>query len=188
MESVQLEHENVTRLVLVSLWAGVEERRRFSNKEKDSFERIDRGAVWGETHMYGSVEVSLFRFTIQKYQKRKYLCSRNVPTSSLVPSIISCVSSRLASTRSILTARCFFVTWNGHIFVLHVRWKGRDGCTASFRQSIMCNISKKKDLTCTVFETSSNCLPTTSQASARPRFVTHIMSEIFQPCKLLREL
>jgi len=35
MESVQLEHENVTELVLVPFWDGVEERRRFSNEEKD---------------------------------------------------------------------------------------------------------------------------------------------------------
>uniref|UniRef100_A0A453E353 Uncharacterized protein n=1 Tax=Aegilops tauschii subsp. strangulata TaxID=200361 RepID=A0A453E353_AEGTS len=45
MESVQLEHENVTQLVLVSLRGGVEEGRRLSNEEKDPFERIDRGAV-----------------------------------------------------------------------------------------------------------------------------------------------
>ena len=44
MESVQLEHENVTQLVLVSLRDGVEEGRRLSNEEKDPFERIDRGA------------------------------------------------------------------------------------------------------------------------------------------------
>ena len=41
MESVQLEHENVTQLVLVSLRDGVEEGRRLSNEEKDPFERID---------------------------------------------------------------------------------------------------------------------------------------------------
>ena len=35
MESVQLEHENVTQLVLVSLRDGVEEGRRFSNKGRD---------------------------------------------------------------------------------------------------------------------------------------------------------
>ncbi|KAF6169514.1 hypothetical protein GIB67_013214 [Kingdonia uniflora] len=35
MESVQLEHENVTELVLVTLGDGVEEGRRFSNEEKD---------------------------------------------------------------------------------------------------------------------------------------------------------
>ena len=34
-ESVQLEHENVTELVLVTLRDGVEEGRRFSNEEKD---------------------------------------------------------------------------------------------------------------------------------------------------------
>jgi hypothetical protein len=45
MQSVQLEHENVTQLILVSLRDGVEEGRRFSNEEKDPFERIDRGAV-----------------------------------------------------------------------------------------------------------------------------------------------
>ena len=39
MESVQLEHENVTQLVLVSLRDGVEEGRRLSNEEKDPFER-----------------------------------------------------------------------------------------------------------------------------------------------------
>ena len=56
MESVQIEHENVTQLVLVSLRDGVEEGRRLSNEEKDPFERIERGAVWGENLMYGSVE------------------------------------------------------------------------------------------------------------------------------------
>ena len=35
MESVQLEHENVTKLVLVTLRDGVEEWRGFSNAEKD---------------------------------------------------------------------------------------------------------------------------------------------------------
>ena len=45
MESVQLEHENVTQLVLVSLRDGVEEGRRLANEEKDPFERIERGAV-----------------------------------------------------------------------------------------------------------------------------------------------
>ena len=37
MESVQLEHENVTQLVLVSLQDGVEEGRRLSNEEKDHY-------------------------------------------------------------------------------------------------------------------------------------------------------
>ena len=35
MESVQLEHENVTELVLVTLRDGMEEGSRFSNEEKD---------------------------------------------------------------------------------------------------------------------------------------------------------
>ncbi|KAJ4699987.1 30S ribosomal protein S12, chloroplastic [Melia azedarach] len=35
MESVQLEQENVTELVLVTLGDGVEEGRRLSNEEKD---------------------------------------------------------------------------------------------------------------------------------------------------------
>uniref|UniRef100_F6HFM3 Uncharacterized protein n=1 Tax=Vitis vinifera TaxID=29760 RepID=F6HFM3_VITVI len=35
MESVQLEHENVTELVLVTLRDGVEEGKRFSNEEND---------------------------------------------------------------------------------------------------------------------------------------------------------
>ena len=34
MESVQLEHENVIELVLVTLWDGVEKGRRFWNEEK----------------------------------------------------------------------------------------------------------------------------------------------------------
>ena len=34
-ESVQLEHENVTELVLVTLRNGIEEGERFSNEEKD---------------------------------------------------------------------------------------------------------------------------------------------------------
>jgi len=38
MESVQLEHENVTRLVLVSLWDEVEEGQRILNEENDPFE------------------------------------------------------------------------------------------------------------------------------------------------------
>jgi hypothetical protein len=75
MESVQLEHENVTQLVLVSLRDGVEEGRRLSNEEKDPFERIERGAVWGENLMYGSVEgqegwliCRLFHYQPQKTQ------------------------------------------------------------------------------------------------------------------------
>ena len=35
MESVRLEHENVTELVLVTLRGRVEEGKRFSNEEKD---------------------------------------------------------------------------------------------------------------------------------------------------------
>ncbi|KAK3405685.1 hypothetical protein EUGRSUZ_K01909 [Eucalyptus grandis] len=35
MESVQLEHENVTKFVLVILWDEVKEGRRFSNEEND---------------------------------------------------------------------------------------------------------------------------------------------------------
>lgn len=35
MESLQLEHENLTELVLVTLRDGVEEGRKFSNEEKD---------------------------------------------------------------------------------------------------------------------------------------------------------
>jgi len=48
MKSLQLEHENVTELVLVTLRNGVEEGKKFSNEEKDPrnyFERIERGAV-----------------------------------------------------------------------------------------------------------------------------------------------
>ncbi|KAL2223766.1 UNVERIFIED_CONTAM: 30S ribosomal protein S7, chloroplastic [Sesamum indicum] len=46
MESVQLEHENVTKLVLVTLRDRVEEGRGFSERGKGSneFERIERGA------------------------------------------------------------------------------------------------------------------------------------------------
>src|SRR3954466_7958322 len=40
MESVQLEHENVTQLVLVSLRDGVEEGRRLSNEENPSGSRF----------------------------------------------------------------------------------------------------------------------------------------------------
>jgi len=35
MGSLQLEHENLTELVLVTLRDGVEEGRKFSNEEKD---------------------------------------------------------------------------------------------------------------------------------------------------------
>ena len=55
-KSLQLEHENVTELVLVTLRNGVEEGKKFSNEEKDPIERIERGAVWGQNLMYGSVE------------------------------------------------------------------------------------------------------------------------------------
>jgi hypothetical protein len=40
MESVQLEHENVTQLVFVSLKDGVEEGQKLSNEEKDPFKII----------------------------------------------------------------------------------------------------------------------------------------------------
>jgi small subunit ribosomal protein S12 len=56
MESVQLEHENVTQLVLFSLWDGMEEGRSLSNKEKDPIKRIEREPIWGENLMYSSVE------------------------------------------------------------------------------------------------------------------------------------
>ena len=58
MESLPLEHENVTELVLVILRNGVEEGKKFSNEEKDPsyFERIERGAVWGQNLMYSFVE------------------------------------------------------------------------------------------------------------------------------------
>ena len=36
MGSLQLEHENLTELVLVTLRDGVEEGRKFSNEEKDT--------------------------------------------------------------------------------------------------------------------------------------------------------
>jgi hypothetical protein len=44
MESVQLEHENVTELVLVTLRNGVEEILE-GGKGSNDFERIERGAV-----------------------------------------------------------------------------------------------------------------------------------------------
>ena len=51
-------NENVTELVLVTLRNGVEEGKRFLNEDKGSndFKRIERGAVWDENIMYGSVE------------------------------------------------------------------------------------------------------------------------------------
>ena len=48
MESVQLEHENVTKLVLVTLRDGVEEGRGEileRRKGSNDLERIERGAV-----------------------------------------------------------------------------------------------------------------------------------------------
>ena len=49
MESVQLEHENVTNLVLVTLRDGVEEGggilERGKGSKSNEFERIERGAV-----------------------------------------------------------------------------------------------------------------------------------------------
>ena len=47
-ESVQLEHENVTELVLVTLRNGIEEGERFSNRTRkgsNDFKRIERGAI-----------------------------------------------------------------------------------------------------------------------------------------------
>jgi hypothetical protein len=55
MESVPLEHENVTELVLVTLRDGREETLE-RGKGSNSLERMERGAVWGENLMYGSVE------------------------------------------------------------------------------------------------------------------------------------
>ena len=41
MESVQLEHKNVTKLVLVILWDGVEEGRKFERvKGSNDFKRV----------------------------------------------------------------------------------------------------------------------------------------------------
>lgn len=46
MDSVQLEHENVTKLVLVTLRGGVEEGGGSrTRKGSNEFERIERGAV-----------------------------------------------------------------------------------------------------------------------------------------------
>ena len=47
MESVQLEHENVTKLVIVILRDGVDEGGGIleRGKESNEFERIERGAV-----------------------------------------------------------------------------------------------------------------------------------------------
>ncbi|PHU09447.1 NAD(P)H-quinone oxidoreductase subunit 2 A, chloroplastic [Capsicum chinense] len=45
MDSVQLEHENVTKLVLVTLWGGVEEGGILEHvKGSNEFERIERGS------------------------------------------------------------------------------------------------------------------------------------------------
>ena len=45
MESVQLEHENVTKLVLVSGQGGRREGILARGKGSNEFERIERGAV-----------------------------------------------------------------------------------------------------------------------------------------------
>ncbi|MCD7459590.1 37S ribosomal protein S12, mitochondrial [Datura stramonium] len=56
MDSVQLEHENVTKLVLVTLRGGVEEGG-FSNAEKDPMNSKELNEEpYGENLMYGSVE------------------------------------------------------------------------------------------------------------------------------------
>ena len=48
MESFQLEHENVTELVLVTFRDGVKEGRRLSNEEKDPMtsKELNEEPVW----------------------------------------------------------------------------------------------------------------------------------------------
>jgi len=49
-------NENVTELVLSSEGSGRREEILEQGKGSNDFKRIERGAVWGENLMYGSVE------------------------------------------------------------------------------------------------------------------------------------
>lgn len=57
MESVQLEHENVTEFVLVTLRDRVEEGRRFSNEGKDqtTLKELNEEPYKNKNLMYDSV-------------------------------------------------------------------------------------------------------------------------------------
>ncbi|TYG39476.1 hypothetical protein ES288_D12G019000v1 [Gossypium darwinii] len=61
MESVQLEHENVTEFVLVTLRDRVEEGRRFSNEEKDPMTSKELSE-----ELKGDLSVNFFTITPKK--------------------------------------------------------------------------------------------------------------------------
>ncbi|KAF8376865.1 hypothetical protein HHK36_031463 (chloroplast) [Tetracentron sinense] len=93
MESVQLEHENVTELVLVTLRDGVEEGRRFSNEEKDPMTSKELNEEPYEVKISSPECFSLCSYLLSGYTKRdvrsneattKYLLMGGASSSILV--------------------------------------------------------------------------------------------------------
>ncbi|KAK5835923.1 hypothetical protein PVK06_011641 [Gossypium arboreum] len=66
MESVQLEHENVTEFVLVTLRDRVEEGRRFSNEEKDPMTLKELNEEPYENGSKGDLSVNFSTITPKK--------------------------------------------------------------------------------------------------------------------------
>ncbi|KAH1064679.1 hypothetical protein J1N35_029666 [Gossypium stocksii] len=66
MESVQLEHENVTEFVLVTLRDRVEEGRRFSNEEKDPMTSKELNEEPYESGSKGDLSVNFSTITPKK--------------------------------------------------------------------------------------------------------------------------
>ncbi|KAG4187280.1 hypothetical protein ERO13_A08G093662v2 [Gossypium hirsutum] len=73
MESVQLEHENVTEFVLVTLRDIVEEWRRFSNEEKDP---ITLKELNEESGSKGDLSVNVSTITTKKPNSALHKVSR----------------------------------------------------------------------------------------------------------------
>ncbi|KAK5839692.1 hypothetical protein PVK06_008519 [Gossypium arboreum] len=66
MESVQLEHENVTEFVLVTLRDRVEEGRRFSNEEKDPMTSKELNEEPYKSGSKGDLSINFSTITPQK--------------------------------------------------------------------------------------------------------------------------
>ncbi|PPD83861.1 hypothetical protein GOBAR_DD19207 [Gossypium barbadense] len=77
MESVQLEHENVTEFVLVTLRDRVEEGRRFSNEEKDPMTSKELSEELYEYRMELEEKHPFFRGKDLGYQTTKWRSSRD---------------------------------------------------------------------------------------------------------------
>ncbi|CAH2047395.1 unnamed protein product [Thlaspi arvense] len=65
-ESVQLEHENVTKFVLVTLRDGVEEGRRFANEERDPMTSKELNEEPYESGSKGDLSVNFSTITPKK--------------------------------------------------------------------------------------------------------------------------